>query len=120
MCNSPLGSTMQAAGGSYLTWALRADVGHLMHDDQVMLGIDSNLDVVADDAGAAGRHAARMLVTSHLVPSGKVGQTADKRRCKMGHQTPDNDPCRSHGQCYKSNDDEDGSCEAWSQPTQGR
>jgi len=25
-------------------------VGHLMHDDQMMLGIDSNLNVVADDA----------------------------------------------------------------------
>src|ERR1700730_10227275 len=32
-------------------------VGYLMHDDQMMVGLDGNLDVVADDAGtaAAGR-----------------------------------------------------------------
>src|SRR5580704_16846231 len=33
-------------------------VGYLMHNDQMMVGLDGNLDVVADDAGtaAAGRH----------------------------------------------------------------
>ena len=37
-----------------------ADVGHLMRDDQVMLGVDGDLHIVADDAGAAaaGRHRA--------------------------------------------------------------
>src|SRR4029453_499281 len=36
------------------------DVGYLMRDNQVMLGIDRNLDVVAHDTGAsaAGRHRA--------------------------------------------------------------
>src|ERR1700688_1317226 len=33
-------------------------VGYLMHDDQMMVGLDGNLDIIADDAGpaAAGRH----------------------------------------------------------------
>jgi hypothetical protein len=36
------------------------DVGHLMRDDQMMLGIDGNLDVVAHNtrAATAGRHRA--------------------------------------------------------------
>ena len=36
------------------------DVGHLMRDDQMMLGVDRDLDVVADDTGAlaARRHRA--------------------------------------------------------------
>ena len=40
--------------------SVRADVGHLMGDNQMMLGIDCDLDVVADDARApaAGRHRA--------------------------------------------------------------
>jgi hypothetical protein len=35
-----------------------ADVGHLMRDDQMMLGVDGDLDVVAYDAraSAARRH----------------------------------------------------------------
>ena len=35
-----------------------ADVGDLVRDDQMVLGIDGHLDIVADDAGAlaAGRH----------------------------------------------------------------
>jgi hypothetical protein len=35
-------------------------VGYLMHDDQMMVGLDGNLDVIADDAGtaAAGGHRA--------------------------------------------------------------
>ena len=37
-------------------------VGYLMHDDQMMVGLDGNLDVVANDAGtaAAGRHRTRI------------------------------------------------------------
>ena len=38
--------------------AVVADIGHLVRDDQMMLGVDGHLDVVADDAGAlaAGGH----------------------------------------------------------------
>ena len=40
--------------------SVSAVIGYLMHDDQMMLGFDRNLDVVANDAGAAaaGRHRA--------------------------------------------------------------
>jgi hypothetical protein len=40
--------------------AIGPDVGHLMRDDQMVLGVDGDLDIVTDDAGtsAAGRHRA--------------------------------------------------------------
>jgi len=39
---------------------VRADVGDFVRDDEMMLGVNSDLDIVADDAGAfaAGRHRA--------------------------------------------------------------
>src|SRR3546814_9701039 len=46
-----------AAHGGQLC-SVAADVGHLVCDDQMMLGVDSDLNIVADDAGAltTGRH----------------------------------------------------------------
>ena len=48
------------------------DVGHLMRDDQMMLGVDGDLDVVAHDAGAAaaGRHRAASGSVSDICWSG--------------------------------------------------
>jgi hypothetical protein len=42
--------------------AIRADIGDLVRDDQMVLGLDRDLHVVADDAGAsaARRHRARV------------------------------------------------------------
>jgi hypothetical protein len=47
-------------------------VGYLMHDDQMMVGLDGNLDVVADDAGtaAAGRHRTGIGIVSEICWSG--------------------------------------------------
>jgi hypothetical protein len=39
---------------------IAADIGHVMGDDQMVLGIDGDLHIVADNASAltAGRHRA--------------------------------------------------------------
>ena len=42
--------------------AIRADVGHLVRDDQVVLRLDRHLHVVADDAGAAAARCHRARV----------------------------------------------------------
>ena len=44
--------------------SVSAVIGYLMHDDQMMLGFDGNLNVVADDARAApaGRHRAGIRI----------------------------------------------------------
>lgn len=41
-----------------------AEIGHFVRDDQVVLGVDGDLHVVADDAGAfaAGRHCASIWI----------------------------------------------------------
>jgi hypothetical protein len=47
-----------------------ADVGHLVGDDQMVLGVDRGLDVVADDPRplAAGGHRARVRVAQRDLP----------------------------------------------------
>ena len=57
----PLASLGLAAHGGQLR-PIAADIGHLMRDDQMVLGIDGDLHVVADNARAlaAGRHRARI------------------------------------------------------------
>ena len=44
------------------------DVGYLMRDDQMMCGVDGDLDVIADDTGAstAGRHRAGIRIVSDI------------------------------------------------------
>jgi hypothetical protein len=39
-----------AAAGDYV---VSPDVGHLMRDDQMMCGVDGDLDIVADDTAIA-------------------------------------------------------------------
>jgi hypothetical protein len=63
--------------------AIRADVGHLVRDDQVVLRLDRHLHVVADDARAAAarRHRARigigqrdLLIGTREHPGLEVGE----------------------------------------------
>ena len=52
--------------------AVMADVGDFVGDDQMVLGIDRGLHVVADDAGAAatGGHRARIRISQRDLPVG--------------------------------------------------
>ena len=58
------------------------DVGHLMRDDQMMLGVDRDLDVVADDTGASAESGARCSARFPIRPSPQWVMYGRRPRCK--------------------------------------
>jgi len=57
-------------GASWLLAAVVPLVGHLVGHDQMVLGVDGGLYIVADDAGAfaAGRHCASIWIGQRDLP----------------------------------------------------